>query len=104
MPKGKNERSLSSYVQQILPFAISFFDRNREALIKKLGSLVNFKRVVRRYMILLVISIAALFVILDGLALFVSSYYPEVRPGVFQMVIGLVLILSVLVYNRLWKP
>jgi hypothetical protein len=102
--RAEQKSILKKYTQQFLSFFLPLIVENKEDLIKKFGDIVNFKKMFKRYMILLIITIVALFIIVDGLGLFISSFFPDLRAGVIHISIGVILILAVLIYNRFGKP
>lgn len=101
MAKKRTERksALNKYARQFLSFLLPLLVENKEELMKKFNDIVNFKRVIKRYLILFILTLAALIIILDGLGLFIGSFFPNLRPGSVQIVIGIILILAVLVYK-----
>jgi hypothetical protein len=102
--RAEQKNTLENYTKQFLSFVLPLIVENKEKLIKKFGDIVNFKKMFKRYMILLIITFVALFITLDGLGLFISSFFPDLRAGIIHISIGVILILAVLIYNRFGKP
>jgi hypothetical protein len=101
--RAEQKSILKKYTQQFLSFFLPLIVENKEDLIKKFGDIVNFKKLFKRYMILLIILIVALFITLDGLGLFISSFFPNLPPGLIHILIGLLLMLIAMAYSRLGK-
>jgi hypothetical protein len=105
MPVKKKEQKtdLMGYVQKFLPFVLSMISDNKESLIRKLGGLLNLKRTIMRYGILLTVLFVAMFMFFEGMSLFINSIFPNIRPGVVDMLIGLALVAVALLYKRAWR-
>jgi hypothetical protein len=100
--KASKQRNVkNNYVQQLLSFILSFFVENEESIIKKVGDIINFKRVLIRYIVIFVLVLAALFLMLDGFGMFVGSLLPNLSPGLAQISIGIFIMIIVLAYSRL---
>jgi hypothetical protein len=101
MAKKRTERKnvSNNYARQFLSFLLPLFIENKEKMIKKFNELVNFKRIIKRYVILFIVTLIALIMIVEGLGMFIGSFFPNSRLGFTQIFIGLILILIVLVYK-----
>jgi hypothetical protein len=101
MPR-KDERKtpLKDDVWHFLGLAFSYFMENKDNIAKKLGDIVNFKKMIRRYVITFALVLAALFVILDGIGMFISSFFPGISPGLFHILIGILIVIVLVAYNR----
>ena len=100
--KGQ-KRDFNKYAQQFLPFILSMISENKENMIKGLGGILNLKRTIARYGILFIMTFVAIFIMVEGMGLFIGSIFPYISPGVFHMTTGLALLIIALVYKSVWK-
>jgi|MudIll2142460700_1097286.scaffolds.fasta_scaffold1243165_2 hypothetical protein len=102
MAKKPVEKSnLKKYALQFASFALPLIAENKESIVKNFNNIVNYKRVVKRYLIFSSVLLVALFLLLNGLGLFIDSFFPDLRPGIVQILMGLVLALAVMLYSKL---
>ena len=94
--------SLYKYLQKILMLSLKWIIENEDALVRDLGYLVNLKRVFRRYIVLIILTIVSIGLILGGIGLFIGSLFPS-PPGLVNIIIGIILMIIALICKRLWK-
>lgn len=91
---------LNKYLQEFLSFLLSSLEGGTEDLLKKFGDFINFKKRLQRYIVSLVIIIAALVIIFYGISLFVGSYFPNWKPGISHIVVGIIFVLIGWAYRK----
>jgi hypothetical protein len=92
---------MGKYIENFMSFVTPLISENKDIIVKDINSVVHFKRTMKRYLVFSTVLLVALFMILNGLGLLISSFFPDITPGIVYIAIGLILVLTVVVYNRL---
>jgi hypothetical protein len=100
---SESKFDLKKYAGQVLSIVAPLVVENRESIVRKIDSIVNYKRFLKRYAVLAIVLLIALFLLLNGLVLFIGSLFPGLVPGTVHIFIGLFLVLIAIFYARLWK-
>jgi hypothetical protein len=102
--KKKSELSvmINKYLQEFISYILSSLEVSTENLIKRFSDIVRLKERVRRNIISLSISIAAIIVIMLGLGEFIVSFFPFVRQGIAQIIVGTAFLLIAWLYKKSW--
>lgn len=98
---AKTKNMLDRYTQEFVALILDFLKENKKSLIGKLGDLINFKKRLSHYIVFWVAVLAAVILILDGVGLFLGSFFPGLRPGTTNILVGAVFILAALAYEKL---
>jgi hypothetical protein len=100
---SESKFNLRKYAEQFLSIAAPLVVNNRETIVRKIDSIINYKRFLKRYAVFAIVLLIALFLLLNGLVLLISSIFPNLMPGTVHIFIGLFLVLIAIFYARLWK-
>lgn len=97
----KHEGILSGYFQQFLSFIFSGLEEHASGLLERFFQFRNLKKQIRRYALFLAVLVTASIIFLNGLGMFLSSFFPAMAPGVIPMVIGFIFIMAALAFKTL---
>ncbi|MBI2143709.1 hypothetical protein HYU17_00985 [Candidatus Woesearchaeota archaeon] len=102
MPEQKSEpgSALGGYVRDFLSSIFSELASNAERMLRRLGELVIFRKILKQYAIFLVMMTAATITLLYGLGAFISSFFPGLKPGTVHILTGIALIVVAMAYRK----
>lgn len=98
--KSEIKSILNKYFQEFLSFLLSLLEEGTGDLIKKFSKFINFKKRLQRYVISMVMIVAALVVIIYGIGTLLGSFFPNWLPGISYILVGAVFILIGWMYRK----
>lgn len=103
MPRKKElelKDILNKYFREFLSFLLTSLEEGTEDLMKKFREWINFKKRLQRYVISIIIIIASLGVVLYGTGSLLGSYFPNWKPGISHIIVGIAFILIGWFYRK----
>ena len=107
--KGKTTRSTpkrkspsDKYIQEALMFVIGWAAENKDTIVKEFNHLMAFKKTFRKYSVLLIMTIAAAVLILNGIIVLVEPLF-ALPSGLADIIIGIIIVIIAWICKKFWK-
>lgn len=95
------KKLVDDYKDKLLLLAVSFFETKAKNVMEWLKDIGHLKKKLRAIVLCAALMVVGLFVVVLGIADYVSAVFPQLAPGVGNILVGVIIILVAYLIKKL---